>query len=113
MEQRKLTRRRFVRNAAAVFPVGLIALEQTAVAQDLPHLDPEDPVAKALLYVEDAADVDTSNALAARYETGQTCANCVQLQGEEGAEWRPCLLFPGKTVSPDGWCSAWVERPGA
>jgi hypothetical protein len=111
MEERRFTRRRFVRNAAVAFPVGLIAVERTAFAQDLPHLDPDDPVAQALLYVEDAADVDTSNPLAARYETGQTCANCVQIQGDEDAEWRPCPLFPGKTVANDGWCSAWVERP--
>lgn len=111
MDQSTLTRRRFIRNAAIAFPVGAIVLEQPLLAQDLPHVDLEDPTAKALLYVNDAGDVDTSNPLAARYEAGQTCATCLQIQGEEGAEWRPCALFPGKAVSASGWCSAWAAKP--
>ena len=30
----------------------------------------------------------------------------------DGAEWRPCSLFPGKSVAADGWCSAWVKKAG-
>ena len=107
----KFTRRRFLRNTAVAFPVGLIVLEQPASAQDLPHLTEDDPMAQALRYVHDAADVDTSHPLAARFQPGQNCANCVQIQGESGAEWRPCALFPGKLVAAAGWCSAWVENP--
>lgn len=111
MDQKKLSRRRFIRNAAVAFPVGAIVLEESARAQDLPHVTSDDPTAKALFYVENAANVDTSNPLAARYEEGQMCANCVQLQGDEGPEWRPCALFPGKAVSIHGWCTAWVAKP--
>ena len=50
---------------------------------------------KALLYVESVADLDKSNPQAARYEEGQTCANCIQIQGEE-ADFMPCGIFPGK-----------------
>jgi hypothetical protein len=35
----------------------------------------------------------------------------VQIQGEDGAEWRPCNLFPGKSVHAAGWCSAWAAKP--
>jgi len=111
MDQRNLTRRRFIRNAAVAFPVGIIALEQTALAQELPHVSLDDPTAKALLYTNDATTVDTSNPLAARYQAGQTCHNCVQLQGDDGPEWRPCALFPGKSVNVGGWCSAWAMKP--
>lgn len=112
MDSSKLTRRRFLRNAAVAFPVGVVVLEGPVLAQqDLPHVELDDPTARALLYVHDAENVDTSNPLAARYEEGQTCANCVQLMGEEGPEWRPCNIFPGKLVNVDGWCSAWVARP--
>jgi hypothetical protein len=93
------------------FPVGAIVLESTAQAQDLPHVTLDDPTAKALAYVHDAKTVDTSNPAAARYEDGQNCANCVQLQGEAGAEWRPCALFPGKLVAAAGWCSVWTKKP--
>lgn len=111
MHTSKYTRRRFLRNSAAAFPVGLILVEQPALSQDLPHVTADDPTAQALLYVDDAADVDTANPLAARFEPGQHCANCVQLQGESPDEWRPCALFPGKLVAAAGWCTAWVARP--
>ena len=111
MDHKKLSRRRFISNVAVAVPVTAITLRQAAHAQDLPHVTADDPTAQALLYVHDAANVDTSNPLAARYEAGQTCANCVQIQGEEGAEWRPCALFPGKSVAAGGWCTAWVAKP--
>jgi len=111
MQRDGFTRRRFLRNAALTFPVGTILLEQAASAQGLPHLQEDDPTAKALGYVHDAKDIDTSSPTAARYEEGQHCGNCMQLQGEEGEEWRPCLIFPGKLVATTGWCSVWVEKP--
>jgi hypothetical protein len=111
MDQSKLSRRKFLSNVAVAVPVTAITLRQTAEAQDLPHVTADDPTAQALLYVEDASNVDTSNPLAARYEAGQNCANCVQIQGEDGAEWRPCNLFPGKSVHAAGWCSAWAAKP--
>jgi High potential iron-sulfur protein len=93
------------------FPVGYVVLETTASAQDLPHVPADDPTAKALYYLEDVKKIDKANPMAARYEEGQHCGNCVQLQGEEGAEWRPCNLFPGKLVAVGGWCSAWSKKP--
>ena len=111
MDHSKLSRRRFLSHVAVAVPVTAITLRQTAQAQDLPHVTSDDPTAQALLYVDNAADVDTSNPLAARYQAGQHCGNCVQLQGEEGPEWRPCALFPGKTVHVEGWCTAWVMKP--
>jgi len=111
MERSKLTRRVFLRNAAVAFPVGVVVIEGTAQAQDLPHLTEDDPTAKALFYVHDAAEIDTSAPGYERYEEGQSCANCIQLQGEAGAEWRPCVLFPGKLVAATGWCSVWTKKP--
>ena len=110
-DRRRLTRRRFVRNVAVGLPAG--AIFGTAKAQDMPRLTEDDPMAQALKYVHDAADVDTSDPLAARYEQGQTCVNCAQIQGEEGAEWRPCAIFPGKLVNANGWCSVWAAKPPA
>lgn len=111
MDRSKLTRRRFLRNAAVAFPVGVVVLEGPASAQDLPHLEEDDPTAQALFYHHDVADIDTSDPRAANYEEGEHCANCIQIQGEEGAEWRPCNLFPGKLVAANGWCSVWAAKP--
>lgn len=114
MQRTGLTRRVFLRNAAIAFPVGCVVLESAALAQDeVPHVSLDDPTAKALYYVEDATKVDKSNPMAVNYKEGQHCANCVQLQGEEGVAWRPCNLFPGKLVSASGWCSAWSMKPPA
>ncbi len=112
MRDGNLTRRIFLQTLAAAVPAGAVMLHSEGRAQDLVRLDVDDPTAKALLYVEDAADVDTSNPMAARYESGQDCANCAQIQGEAGAEWRPCGIFPGKLVAAKGWCTVWVPMPG-
>jgi len=109
MADKNFSRRTLIRTLAVAIPAGTVALQTQAA--DLPRLDPDDPVAKALLYVHDAADVDTSNPLAARFEVGQTCENCAQIQGNDGDEWRPCGIFPGKAVATQGWCSVWVAKP--
>jgi hypothetical protein len=111
MDEKAWSRRFFLGKLAIALPGSAILLRYPAAAQDLPHLTEDDPQAMALAYVHDAASVDTSNPAAARYEPGQTCANCLQIMGEEGAEWRPCAIFPGKLVSSAGWCSVWVAKP--
>lgn len=114
MDSGTFTRRRFLRNAAVAFPVGVVVLEGTATAQEVPHVALDDPTAKALAYVEDVKNIDkTAIPGHARYEEGQTCTNCLQLQGEAGAAWRPCNLFPGKLVAAAGWCSVWAKKPDA
>lgn len=112
MEEKSLSRRRFLGTLAIAVPGGAVMLQRNVSAQeDLPRLTEDDPQAQALAYTHDATTVDTSNPAAARYEPGQNCANCLQIQGEEGAEWRPCAIFPGKAVSAAGWCSVWVAKP--
>ena len=59
----------------------------------------------------DAKKVDANKT--PQYKPGSTCANCLQLTGKEGEEWRPCNIFPGKVVNEKGWCKVWVPKPGA
>lgn len=79
-----------------------------AKAQDLPQLALDDPMAQAMKYVHDASTVDpsTRNNPAA----DQDCANCALIQGNDGDEWRPCQIFPGKVVNAKGWCSVWAPK---
>jgi len=57
-----------------------------------------DPTAKALGYVDDA-----SKATDPKHKAGDMCSNCQFYSG--GAIGRgPCQLFPGKSVSSNGWC---------
>ncbi len=108
MTDKTMTRRDFVGAAAVAVPVAAVFASRSAAAQAQPKLDVNDPVAKALMYVEDAAKVD--KAKAPNFKPGQNCANCVQIQGTSG-DWRPCNAFPGKLVAAKGWCSAWVAKP--
>lgn len=75
---------------------GSIALK----AQAQEKLSTDDPTAKTLKYT-------TKSEVA-----GAQCANCMYIQGDASAENRPCAIFPGKLVNANGWCSAWVKRPG-
>jgi hypothetical protein len=108
MTDKTMTRRGFVGAAAVAVPVAAILANRSAIAADQPKLDVNDPVAKALMYVEDAAKVD--KAKAPNFKAGQNCANCLQIQGVSG-DYRPCNAFPGKLVAAKGWCSAWVAKP--
>jgi len=109
MTDKTMTRRDFVSAAAVVVPVTAIFASRAAVAQAKPHLDENDPVAKALMYVHDAAKVD--KAKAPNFKPGQHCANCAQVPAGSSGDWLPCNAFPGKLVAANGWCSAWVAKP--
>lgn len=77
-------------------------------AAELPRLDEKDKMAIAFAYVADAKKVD--KAKFPTYKPVQTCANCSQLTGKEGATWRPCKIFPGKSVHAAGWCKVWIKK---
>ena len=79
-----------------------------AMADDLPQLSTDDPMAQAMKYTHDASTVDPD----ARVNTAadQTCANCALVQGNDGDAWRPCQIFPGKSVNAAGWCSVWAPK---
>ena len=102
----QLSRRRFLRNLAVAAPAGSLFMSQQSLAQDLPKLALDDPLAVGLQYVEDA-----SQSKSPAYKEGQNCANCLQIQGNDGDAWRPCAIIPGKSVAAAGWCSAWVAKP--
>ncbi|KLV05213.1 high-potential iron sulfur protein 2 [Photobacterium aquae] len=78
---------------------GKTLLTQPVHAAELPQLSEDDPQAKALQYVHESPDAE------------KNCANCALIQGEDGKEWRPCAIFPGKAVNAKGWCSAWAKKP--
>jgi hypothetical protein len=89
--------------------VGAAALPlRTLRAAEPAHLSVTDPSAVAVGYVENALQVDPKKYTG--YAKGQTCENCLQLQGAAGVPYRPCSLFPGKSVAVAGWCSAWTPE---
>ena len=105
----KIARRQFMQLSAGAAAGLLVHPGSEAQAQELPQLTEDDPVAMALKYTHDASTVDP--ALRTQAAAEQDCANCAQLQGVEGEEWRPCAIFIGKLVNVKGWCSVWVPKP--
>jgi hypothetical protein len=106
-EVRTLTRRSALKRLAlgvALAPIAA-ALRQARAADgaSLPLLSVDAPEAKAVKYVEKAAQA-----------TGRVpdsgCANCGLYQGASGSTQGPCQLFPGKAVTAAGWCSSWAPQ---
>ncbi|MBM4197353.1 MAG: High potential iron-sulfur protein [Gammaproteobacteria bacterium] len=108
MSNKSLTRRQFAA-ATVIVPLSAVFASREAAAQaNLPKLDLNDPVAKALMYTHNAQTIDKGKV--PNFKPGSNCLNCVQIQGAK-AEWMGCTAFPGKLVSAQGWCSAWAPKP--
>jgi hypothetical protein len=109
MSSNRFPRRSLLKGAllgvAAAPAVGWLGRAEAAPVK----LDVNDPQAKALGYVEDAAHVDQK--ANPNFKPGQHCGNCLQAQGEPGNAQLPCNIFPGKLVQSTGWCKVWVKRP--
>ena len=103
MTPNPFSRRHFL-EALALGTATWVSLAQADAPQ---KLDVNDPAARALGYVDNAAQVDAKKYPS--YVKGSNCDNCLQLQGTAGDNFRPCSLFPGKLVSVSGWC-LWLDR---
>ena len=107
--QERITRRAVVKfglMAGTVVPaVGLLGEGSRAAASELQPLDPRDPMAVTLGFIDDATKVDVKTN--SSYVRGQTCANCEQFQGPRDAARGGCVLFAGKSVPAAGWCKVW------
>ncbi len=105
-----LKRAAYVAGAAAGAAAGSAALLSSppSRAAEPTRLDPKDPAAAARGYVENATEVDAKKYPS--YVKGSSCEDCLLLQGAAGPSYRPCSLFPGKTVAVGGWCSGWTAE---
>ncbi|WP_333607156.1 high-potential iron-sulfur protein [Arsukibacterium sp.] len=92
-----VNRRSFFKiSAGTLIGMTLGGVSLRAFAAEKVKLD--DPMAAAMRYTH-KSEVE-----------GQNCGNCNLIQGEDGQEWRPCAIFPGKLVANEGWCAAWVKK---
>jgi len=103
-----ISRRQLLR-AAAGAGFAAFAASRSALAQGAAQpVSASDPLAKALGFVTDAAQVD--RAKYPTYKPGQQCAKCRFFQGAAGAKQGPCQIFGGKLVEAGGWCSSFVAK---
>ncbi len=99
-------RRKFVKSAL-LGALGAPLLSEPSMAM-ASKLNPADPAAAAVGYVENASKVDAKRF--PTYKPGQNCANCSLIMLQY-SPYRPCKLFPKNVVNANGWCSAWVKNP--
>lgn len=104
----KIARRQFIQLSAVAAAGCMVRPGQEAHAQDMAKVEESEPMAQAMKYVHDASTVDAASR--ANPAPEQDCSNCALVQGEEGVEWRPCQIFPGKLVNNAGWCSVWAPK---
>jgi hypothetical protein len=109
--QFKLSRRALLTRSLALGAAApiLSIWSATANAAALPPLDPNDPTAKALGFVNDAKSVDA--AANPTFKPIQKCATCAQYQGKASDPVAPCAIFAGKSVPAAGWCKVWAAKP--
>lgn len=103
MNDQQHNRRRFLLHAATALGalplLGQLSVRRAhAAAKPLPTSNAQ---AKALNYAEDAAKVTHS-----MFKAGSTCENCQFYTADN----QGCTIFPGYSVAPKGWCSAWALK---
>jgi hypothetical protein len=105
---RTIVRRDFLKCALAS-AVLIPALRETdAMAADLTPLDPTDPVAQSLGFVQDASKVVAN--LNATFKPGQRCGGCMQYRGNPSDATAGCSIYSGHSVPSGGWCRAFAQR---
>lgn len=105
---KKIARRKFIQLSAAATTGYFVTAGRASYASELPHLAEDDAMAQAMKYTHDSSSVDPSSRT--NPAADQTCANCALVQGSDGEAWRPCQIFPGKSVNASGWCSVWAAK---
>ena len=103
-----VTRRVVMKNIAIAAGVAAALPSRRTWSAEPQRLDVKDPAAIALGYVVNVSQLDPKKY--PQYARGQSCENCLQLQGTAGNTYRPCSLFPGKLVSVSGWCKGWTAE---
>ena len=110
MSEKTIARRTLLKGAllgAAAVPMTALLGRADAAAG---KVDPNEPQAKSLGYVEDASKVDAK--ANPNFKPGQMCVNCLQSVGKPGSDGMiACNIFAQRMVSAKGWCKVYVKRP--
>src|SRR5690242_10647025 len=107
----RASRRALLKTAALGAAAALVRgeLRAQAPAQATAKVDPSDPLAQALHYVEDASKAPKD----LRTDATHFCHNCQFFQGEQTAPTAPCQILTSKLVPSQGWCMSWVMKGAA
>ena len=105
------SRRYFLRSlvASAGTPILLVGRASAQAPPPPGKLEESDPVAKALGFKSDTAQVDPKKY--PQHAIDQKCSGCVLYQEKPGDSAGPCTSFGNKLVPAAGWCVAYAKYP--
>lgn len=117
MQRRQLLQSLVLAPLALLIPSLVTAQAPAAKGGGLQPLSEQDPLGKALKYVEDANKADPM-----RKDKKAFCNNCAKfnkcMSGDTAckpvadaktAQRAPCDIFMGKSVNRNGWCMSWTK----
>ncbi len=104
----KLTRRELLKAGLVLPPVAITGCASLQGTQ-YPAVKAEDPIARALAYYPNSADVPADNPLATKHSPKQNCANSVKGYESVGNGKLFCPTFPARVVDETGWCTLWAD----
>jgi hypothetical protein len=77
-------------------------------AQAQQKIDPKDPQAAALGYVDDTTMADAKKF--PKHSNDQKCNGCQLYSAPANTKEGPCAVFGGKLVAANGWCNSWIKK---
>ena len=90
---------------ASAIPIPRALAQRRERAERAEKLQPNDPLAQSVKYVEDAA-----NAPPDLRKPESFCNNCQFFQGEAQSAEAPCMVLMNKLVPAQAWCNTWVMK---
>ena len=81
-----------------------------------PMVDPKDPTAQAMSYVEKKSDLKKAELKVERQGVSfdkQQCSGCgfyKEVGTKDGGKVGTCTIFSGKLVKAEAWCSSWNKK---
>jgi hypothetical protein len=87
----------------------LVAVDLSQAQAQAALLVETSPQASALGYKADASKIESAHQ--PKYAAGQKCASCQMFNAKQPSPAPgACAIFPGKLVSGEGWCNAFVPK---
>ena len=103
------TRRTFFMQSLSCATAPLIlAMANSAQAQNQTAVADADPQAVALGYQTDGSKTDIKKH--PNYSANQSCDGCALYQGKSTDAAGSCAVFGNKLVAKKGWCGAWTKK---
>ena len=86
----------------------ILAMANSAQAQNQTAVTDADPQAVALGYQSDGSKTDVKKH--PNYSANQGCEGCALYQGKSTDVTGSCAVFGNKLVAKKGWCGAWTKK---